>query len=90
MGLGLRSRPSAMTRIPGKSFSPLYPKLLHGPLNFGMKIYFDFQAGLKKCFYFVSHFLEQKIEISKEMICGANEIMFESSLFYCFPTNLLQ
>ena len=33
-GLGRRSRPSAMTRIPGKSFSPQYPKLLNGPLNF--------------------------------------------------------
>ena len=33
LGLGLRSRPSAMTQIPGKSFSPQYPKLLHGPLN---------------------------------------------------------
>ena len=33
-GLGRRSRPSAMTRIPGKSFSPQYPKLLAGPLNF--------------------------------------------------------
>ena len=32
--LGLRSRPSAMTRIPGKSFSPQYQKLLNGPLNF--------------------------------------------------------
>ena len=34
LGLGRRSRPSAMTRIPGKSLSPQYPKLLHGPLNF--------------------------------------------------------
>ena len=34
LGLSLRSRPSAMTRIPGKGFSPQYPKLLHGPLNF--------------------------------------------------------
>ena len=33
-GLGLRARPSAMTRIPGKSFRPQYPKLLAGPLNF--------------------------------------------------------
>jgi len=33
-GLGLWARPSAMTRIPGKSFSPQYPKLLNGPLNF--------------------------------------------------------
>ena len=32
-GLGRRSRPLAMTRIPGKSFSPQYPKLLNGPLN---------------------------------------------------------
>ena len=38
MGLGLWARPSAMTRIPGKSFSPQYPKLLAGPLNFGKKI----------------------------------------------------
>ena len=34
LGLGLRSRHSAMTRISGKSFSPQYQKLLHGPLNF--------------------------------------------------------
>ena len=39
LGLGLRSRPSAMTRIPGKSFSPQYPKLLHGPLNLGSEIF---------------------------------------------------
>ena len=32
-GLGLWARPSAMTRIPAKSFSPQYPKLLAGPLN---------------------------------------------------------
>ena len=32
-GLGLWARPSAMTRIPGKSFSPQYPQLLAGPLN---------------------------------------------------------
>ena len=36
-GLGRRSRPSAMTRIPGKSFSPQYLKLLNGPLNFGCR-----------------------------------------------------
>ena len=55
-----------------------------------MKIYLDFQAGLKKCFYFVSHFLEQKIEILKKMNRAANQIRFETSLFYCLPTNLLQ
>ena len=43
LGLGRRSRPSAMTRIPGKSFSPQYPKLLNGPLNFCKK---NFQAPI--------------------------------------------
>ena len=48
----LWARPSAMTRIPGKRFSPQCPKLLAGPLNlYKVTIHLN-------CLNYLSNFLQ--------------------------------